>query len=277
MHVSAPPKVEADRLLFFLGGRDLEMIEIRRLIDKHAPGQVRDNDLAWGAKLSDYVEEIAATVAAGHTAVAVELTDDMAPDWPARRGLVLVDHHGARAGRDQPSALEQVFGLLALPPRSWTRRHALVAANDIGHVAGLAAAGASLEEIIAIRAEDRRAQGVSEEDEREAERAIAARLSYGPLTIVETLSNTSSAIADRMLPELGGPGYVALMVAMPEKLSVFGPGPLILALAAAVPDSWSGGALPERGYWGAPAATESTRKILWQLVIDQAAAILGAD
>ena len=250
------------KLRFFLGGCDLEMLEIRCLLESYAPDSFADKGLKWGAKLSDYQLEIEAAVASGQTPIPIELADDMPADWPPRHAIVIVDHHGARAGHDRPSSLEQVFSLLDLPQTEWTRRHALVAANDIGHVAGLHEAGAGFEEIKTIRAEDRRAQGVTIADEIEAMRALVARHVLGRLTVVETRSTTSSAIADFLLPELGGPGYDDLLVIMPNKLAFFGAGTTVAAMARETPGSWSGGALPERGYWGASFKDASARDLL---------------
>lgn len=249
-------------LHYLLGGRDLEMLEIRRLLERHAPHAFTDHGLRWGAKLSDYRREIARLIADGRSPVAVELDDDMPKRWAARRRLVVVDHHGPRAGADRPSALAQVFALLGLPRKRWTRRHALVAANDIGHVAGLRAVGASRQEILRVRAEDRQAQGVTAADESEARRAISCRRAEGALTIVETGSATSSAIADMMLPELGGPGYHNLLVLMPEKVAFFGDGRVVLAMAQRHEKSWSGGALPATGFWGANASSPRARRRL---------------
>lgn len=39
--------------VFFLGGRDLEMLTIRDLMAEHAPGRFHDKGLPWGAKASD--------------------------------------------------------------------------------------------------------------------------------------------------------------------------------------------------------------------------------
>nr|WP_294577416.1 hypothetical protein [uncultured Rhodopila sp.] len=235
---------------FLLGGADLEMAEIRSLLDRHAADRVEDRRLAWGATLSAYRTELLAALAAGETPVAIELPDDLPPGLFDRDRMRVVDHHGERAGADKPTSIEQVFALLGLPAAEWTRWLALVAANDRDHVAGMLAAGASAGEIAAVRAADRRAQGVTEADEAEAVRAIAARRQDGGLTVVETVSHTSSAIADRMMPALGGPGYRRLLVAMPEKVAVFADGEAIRALGESYPDSWWGGDLPAAGYWG---------------------------
>ena len=243
------------------------MAEIRRLLTRHARRKFTDHGLKWGAKLSDYKSEIEATTDHGIKAIAVELQDDMPARWRARKLLLLVDHHGDRAGAERPSSLEQVFRILELPASLWTRRMALVAANDTGHVERLKLTGATLAEIHKVRRDDRRIQGVTAKDLREARRAIAERRKNGRLTIVETASNTSSAIADLILPEFGGPGYTALLVVMPSKVGFFGPGRIIEALAHVINGSWSGGALPMRGYWGAEALNSKHLALLVDTVI----------
>ena len=240
---------------FFLGGRDLEMAEIRKLLDRHARDRIEDRHLPWGAKLSQYRDELLAAARHDETPVLIELEDDLPEDAFDRRRAVVVDHHGPRAGANRPTSIEQVFGLLGLPAADWTRWLSLVAANDRAHVAGMRALGASPDEITAVRAADRAAQGVTERDEAEAVRAIAARRREGRLTVVETTGTTSSAIADRMLPELGGPGYRRLLVRMPDEVAVFADGEPISRLGALYPGSWWGGDLPNAGFWGTALAS----------------------
>lgn len=234
---------------YLLGGADLEMRTIAQLLTAEKASFI-DRGLSWGARLSDYADDIAQLVARGRQPVAIELSDDMPVDWPARRSLVLIDHHGPRAGHDAPTALEQVFARLALPAARWSRHFALVAANDRGHVRAMEAMGASLEEMRAIRADDRAAQGVTLQDEAEAKEAVARRRQNGRLTYIDTRAASSTAIVDAMLPALGGPGFDRLLVRMPEKLAAYGDGDFITALAREVPGSWWGGDLPARGYWG---------------------------
>ena len=150
---------------FFLGGRDLEMLEIRRLLDRHAAGRIEDKGLAWGAALSAYREELLAALSRGETPVLIELMDDLPPALFDRGRVIVVDHHGPLAGHDRPTSIEQVFALLGLPAAAWTRHLALVAANDRAHVVGMRALGATAQEIAEIRAADRAVQGVSAADE----------------------------------------------------------------------------------------------------------------
>jgi hypothetical protein len=183
------------RYHYFLGGRDLEMVTIRELLE--GEGQVFDDRaLPWGAKASAYRGEIEAAIAAGETPVLIELDDDLGLGARA----VHFDHHGARSGLNAPTSLHQVFELIGLPRERWTRRYDLVAANDRGWIPELRAIGASDDEIRAIREEDRRAQGVTEEEEAEAARACEAaeRLDDPPLFIVRLGHTRTAPVTDRI-------------------------------------------------------------------------------
>lgn len=69
-----------DRLVFFLGGRDLEMVTIRALLQAHAPTMFHDKGLAWGARASAYQGEIESALAEGKTPVLIELENDLGLD-----------------------------------------------------------------------------------------------------------------------------------------------------------------------------------------------------
>lgn len=237
------------KLWFFLGGADLEMRSIAELLALHAAGHYSDSGLRWGAKASDYAAGIERARAAGYVPVLVELPWDL----PAPPGdALLVDHHAERAGDDQPTSLEQVFALLRLPAAAWTRWHALVAANDRGHVAAMQGIGASTEEMRAVRAADRAAQGVSAQDESAAEVAVQQRRvrADGRLTEVDLPHARTAPVADRLHAALGGPGYEALAVYSPGETNVYAHGDLIRALNRKFPGGWFGGALPAYGFWG---------------------------
>lgn len=237
------------QLCFFLGGTDLEMREIERLARK-AQSRITDNHLLWGARLSDYSTEVDAAQAEGWTCVAVELADDMPSQWPARNHLILIDHHGPKAGG--VSSLRQVFNLLELPSACWTRRLALVEANDIGHVAALRAARATEEEIVRIRAEDREAQGVTAEEEEAGRRALAkAEVSANGWTIVRLPHARCATVTDPLATD---PRFAHLpanvLVCSPKEVNAFGDGDAMLALDRSFSGGWIGGDLPRRGYWG---------------------------
>lgn len=250
--------------LFLLGGHDLEMLEIARLVtDTLGADAVRDEALPWhGAKASAYAGAIDSALARGVRPVLVELELDL-PAATLERCHV-VDHHGDRAGADRPTSLEQVFALLGLPASAWTRRHALVAANDRGWIPELRAMGASAGEISAIRAEDRRAQGVSAEEEAAVEAALARseRRLGGTLVVVRLPHARTAPVFDRLAVAAGNAPPPDTLVVSPRELNFSGTGARVRALAAAWPQGWSGGALPERGFWGIAAPLPALDEVL---------------
>lgn len=236
------------KLAFFLGGHDLEMLAIGALA--RAEGcPVHDMNLGWGARASAYRKEIDDAFAAGQTPVLVELIDDIGLAPPR---AILVDHHGESAGAENPTSLRQVFDLLHLPPARWTRRLALIAANDRGYVQEMLALGASREEITEVRTQDRAAQGITAEEERAGEQAVARaeNLLDGRLTVVRLPHNRCAVVTDRLDSSLGGPGYKNLLIISSDEVNFFGQGELVRELDRAFPGGWYGGALPQRGFWG---------------------------
>lgn len=236
-------------LVFFLGGSDLEMLTIRELLEREAPGRVHDRKLGWGARASAYSREIASCIDEQRTPVLVELEDDLGLGPAA---VVVVDHHGPAAGRDTPTSLHQVFRLLGLPRDGWTSWYELVAANDRGYIPELLTIGASAEEVARVRRADRAAQGITAEEEAEGEQAVeeAEALAGGRLTVVRLKHSRLATVEDRLDPTLGGPGVTNLLVLSPDEVNFSGAGPLVLALAGQYPGGWFGGNLPDRGYWG---------------------------
>ncbi|MEO8380938.1 MAG: hypothetical protein ABI779_14845 [Acidobacteriota bacterium] len=234
-------------LAFFLGGYDLEMVTIRELLADMPGVRVIDRKLSWGAKASAYAEEITEALARGETAVLVELENDLGLELGQ---VINLDHHGASAGAEASTSLEQVFALLALPPSHWTRWHALVAANDRGHIPAMRELGASDAEVARVRTADRAAQGISAEQERDAEAAIAGAevVAGGDLVIVRLPHARTAAVVDRLVMQPAPPENV--LVLAPQEVNFFGRGDLVHALDARFPGGWKGGALPSRGFWG---------------------------
>lgn len=140
--------------VFLLGGRDLEMITIKRmLIDSgfEEPESIADLNLQWGAKLSAYQNRFNDEL----TFVGIELSQNIVP--PPH--YINIDHHNENANK--PSSIEQIADLLGI---ELTREQQLIAANDKGFIPEMKAFGATREEIADIRRRDREAQGVTEKN-----------------------------------------------------------------------------------------------------------------
>jgi hypothetical protein len=91
-----------ERLVFFLGGYDLEMVTIRDLLAEVAICHYYDKNLSWGVRTSAYGEESWTTLDLGQIPVLVELSDDLLLD-PTK--VFFVDHHGEHAEKNKPTSL----------------------------------------------------------------------------------------------------------------------------------------------------------------------------
>ncbi len=255
-----------NQLIFFLGGHDLEMLTIRELLDENGIPYY-DKGLSWGAKASDYREEIEETLSTGRVPVLVELVDDMDI---SRRKVIIIDHHGEKAGTDRPTALHQVFDLLQIPKAKWSRWFELVAANDRGYIPEMLKIGATKEEILEIRRSDRRAQGITEEQEKQGAEAVekAEVLFDGKLTIVRLPHSKTAVVTDLLYPALSKKGYENLLIISPDEVNFFGEGSLIFELNVKFPGGWYGGSLPEYGFWGHGRPVPEVKEFLKRRISD---------
>lgn len=151
-------------LIFLLGGADLEMHTIRDVLSREGI-TFFDHHLRWdNALLSSYKLELQ-TVKDGQIVFGIELREDIMPPECYRA----IDHHNELSA--SPCALEQVMKIFQQP---MNRYEQLVAANDKSYIPGMLELDASEEEIESIRRADRKAQGVTDEEEHLAEKAIAS-------------------------------------------------------------------------------------------------------
>ena len=197
------------RFIFLLGGADLEMHTIRRLLDKNGY-RYYDRHLRWdNACLSAYRKEIAEyTEDDTPLWIGIELQEDMIP--PTR--YVSIDHHNCNAHK--PSSLEQLAEWLDIP---LSRQEQLIAANDRAYIPGMKALKASEVEVARIRQADRACQGVTEEEEKLAEQAIREHTQvYKNLIVVRALCHRFSPICDRLFP------YDRLLIYTDEEWMYYG-------------------------------------------------------
>ena len=230
--------MKKNNFVFFLGGRDAEMVEIAKVLAE-AGIEVIDHNLGWGASASAYAAEIA-TVSPGKTPVLVELTKDI--ELP--EGAILVDHHGDRAS--EPASILQVLNLLGLKP---SRRQLLIAANDSGYIPGMLAIGATTEEVAVVRLADRSAQGITPEQETAAETAINTLTVHGRLTVVNLPHSKCATVTDRLFGQ-----YDQLLILSGDgEVNFYGDGLLCTALKLKF-EGWNGGSgLGKSGgsaFWG---------------------------
>lgn len=185
---------QIEKYVFLLGGHDLEMLEIRNILDKQNM-KYYDNQLAWGAKLSDYKDEIKDLKDDYYTIVGIELNKDIELK---NNKYIEIDHHNENNNKKAP--IEQIADILGL---ELNRYQKLVAENDKGYIKAMKKYGASKEEIDRIRRKDREAQGISKEDEILAEESLKFnKKNFGNLIVVKSKTSKFSTITDRLYPAI---------------------------------------------------------------------------
>lgn len=173
--------------VYFLGGYDLEMFEIRKILENNKAKFI-DNRLSWGAKVSDYRSQIDA-LGEDEIPVFIELELDYKPT----RQYEIVDHHGDYAHRS--SSIEQIAQRFEV---KLDRFQTLVGINDKSHIRGLKKHGVSLQEIELIRQLDRQKQGVSAEDEELGKRSLTQVEKINGIPVIKTKARHFSPITDRV-------------------------------------------------------------------------------
>lgn len=226
--------------VYILGGEDLEMSRIRKRLIK-AGAKIVDIGMSWEQAANEGVmavaEQIDAIKAEGRTPVTIELAGagDLRPD------VVEIDHHNERS--DRPPSIQQVMERMGLAP---VLKDRLVGANDAGYIPAMRevtsdilsklekrlaeVSGITEEEkqkrlegskrwldfmIDRVRREDRAAQGVTEEMEREAETAIE-NAEIDPDTGMVTVRITGdrcSPVTDRLFSKWPGGRQNLIVVA----------------------------------------------------------------
>jgi len=186
--------------VFLLWGKDAEMQQIQTILDQNNVPYI-NKWLGWGAKVEDYADEIKQLIAEGKQPVAIELTGAGEGEYI---DVISIDHHGERA--HEPAAILQVLEVLWVDA---TLEDKLIAANDNAYIPGMKKL---LEEegitdafeqekmIRNIRFKDRQAQGITEEQEQQAQEAVnhKEKILDGKLTIVTLPHSKCATVTDRL-------------------------------------------------------------------------------
>lgn len=193
--------------VFLLGGHDLEMRTIKRILEDNG-FLVKDKALNWSnAGLSAYKEDLKNYLPGDYRIYGIELQEDGFDTLP--ENYVRIDHHNDF--QDRPSALEQVAEVIGY---DLTEADFLIAANDYGYYPAMEkflktrhpdmSNEEMRREMDKIRKEDRNAQGVTSEEELEAYEVKRENRfeRVGDLKIVKVSDETThfSAICDYLYP-----------------------------------------------------------------------------
>lgn len=232
---------------------DLEAKSIVEMLEKNGEDYLVTRQ-AWGASWENLEDEIKANVdkakKEGKQVYGVELQGDS-------NGAVNVDHHvyGEDHRSNPKSSIEQVADILGV---ELTLDEKFVSANDKGYIPAMEKLGAELglnkedlQEIIAnIRMRDRQMQGVTMEQEAEAQEAVEklGQIDEKREYIqVDLPHSKTSTVTDRLYGK-----YDNLLITSADgETNFFGKTEIIEMLNEKFPGGWSGGQLDQgSGFWG---------------------------
>jgi hypothetical protein len=237
---------------------DLEALTIRDLLAEHdEPLLVTQQP--WGATWQGLETGIHQRIAQFHHEHPHAPIYGIELGGPAPAGAVNIDHHHYKdEDRSHPlSSLEQVAQILGL---QLTRHQQLVAANDTGWIPALEKAGASPEQIEAIRRADRAAQGITPAQEQLAEYETAQAQIQNGLAIVDCSSKPLSAHTDRLYGKAQ-----QILLRHPSQWSYSGPYHQLLAALKLPEVHWSGGQ-PTSGFFGIQNPSAASQEKILSLI-----------
>lgn len=237
------------------GGYDLEMVTIINLCRENGI-EVVDKFLGWGESSAVHADAVAQAQKEGKQVVFIEpIFDD---SFPQPEGSIVIDHHGERS-HEEPSLI-QCLKLIGLEP---TRRQRLIGANDAGYIPAMLAMGATEAEISEIRRMDREAQGVTEEMEAEAERAISEKEIVNGVTIVKMAHSKTATVCDRLFNP--AEKQHLLILSSDGEVNYFGNGALCAVLKEKF-EGWNGGSglgdAEGTAFWGGYPNHEEVKKFI---------------
>lgn len=258
--------------LWIVPNNDLEAKTIIELLERSGEKYFVTGQ-AWGAsweKLEEEIlEEIEEAKKAGLTIYGVELQGDS-------KGGINIDHHiyGEDDRSNSKSSIEQVADILGT---DLTLDELFVAANDKGYIPAMESLGKELDisqedlqEIIAnIRMRDRQMQGVTVEQEFQAQEAVEmlGDLSDKRDIIMDLPHSKTSTVTDRLYGKYDN----LLILSGDGEINFFGITEIINALNEKFPGGWSGGQLDRgSGFWGGYAEQQEVRKFVTEALSGKA-------
>ncbi len=256
--------MENKQKVFLLWGSDGEMAHIKKTLDEKKIPYI-DKWLGRWAKVEDYADEIQQLIAEGKQPVAIELTGAGEGEYA---NVISIDHHGERA--HEKAAILQVLDELWIDA---TLEDRLVGANDSAYIAGMQKLlneewitdPFEQEKMIRnIRFKDRQAQGITEEQELQAQEAVnkKEKLLDGKITMVRLAHSKSATVTDRLIGQ-----YQNLLILSGDgEVNFFGDGKLCADLKTKFDwrngGSWLGNVGESAYRWGYPNHEEIQKFVL---------------
>jgi hypothetical protein len=250
-----------DTRLWILPVNDLESHHIRELLESARQDCIQTNQ-SWGARWENLDPSIVDRCTEFRHVNPDGIIYGIELAGRNRFGATDIDHHrySDEDRTSQWTALEQVAAILKV---KLNRQQELASINDRDWIPGLQAAGLSWPEIAALREKDRRAQGVTPDEEAQARIDLdTAHLDNG-VWIISCQGKSNSAHTDFLAERQGG-AQPALLKS-PDSWNYSGPKSRELGRQPWLEKHWSGGGY-DFGYFGIEKPAPETRKRIGEIL-----------
>ena len=228
-------------ILFIIPINDGESVEIHKLLFSHRIPFMTTSQ-KWGASWDGLEESIKDKINSNDF---IKIYGIELQGKPLSKECINIDHH-KYSGDDRSnelSSLEQVAEILEVELSDYQKA---VSLNDKGYIPLMKANNVPEDVIQLVRLQDRIAQGITAEQEEQAEIACREREEREKLTIVKCPHSKTACICDRLYGQYEN----LLIISSDGEVNFFGEGKICEDLYEKVEGSWCGGQLPVEGYWG---------------------------
>ena len=225
-------------MLFIVPNNDGESVEIQRLL-KANNSMFLVTQQTWGASWDRLEDEIKDKINSFEGLIyGIELQGK-----PINNGIN-IDHHKYE-NDDRSNSLSSLEQVAILIDAKLSYYQKAVSDNDKGHMKLMYRNGFDNATVSLVREQDRKAQGITDEDEKAAEDAIKKIQIKNKLAIVELPHSKCATVTDRLYNKYDN----LLIICGDGELDFYGNGYVCEKLHLEF-GGWIGGQLPEYGFWG---------------------------
>lgn len=254
------------KVLFIVPNNDGEAVEIQKLLKDNKCNYLVTNQ-AWGASWYGLEEDIKNEINSGKYSkiYGVELQGELINKSIQLKlnktcDIINIDHHkyNDEDRSNKLSSLEQVANILNVELTDYQNA---VSDNDKGYIDLMIKNGCSQEIINKVRLQDRTAQGITEEQDKQAEESINNMEVLKYLTIINLPHSKCATVTDRLY----GNYKNLLIICVDGETDFYGNGNICLSLQEKF-GGWIGGQLPTYGFWGGYVNQEEVREFVVSLL-----------
>lgn len=226
--------------LFIVPDNDGEAVEIQKILQANGREYLVTGQ-RWGASWEGLEPEIKERVNNFEgTIYGIELQG-----IPLGCKCKNIDHQRYSQEDDRTNSLSSLEQIARILNVNLTQYQEAVSDNDKGYIDLMKRNGYAQSVINKVRLQDRTAQGITKEEERQAEQVLKSLEVQGTLTIVHLLHSKCATVTDRLYGK-----YTNLLIVCGNgEVDFYGEGSICLELQSKF-GGWSGGQLPQYGFWG---------------------------